>query len=178
MPETNYVVFVDILGRPHYVGNNKKPGDYVAVDGSSVQGFKGIEDSDLRIKLRDESYKLPNGNNNYKTIYMGEVWEEEDKIRYQKDSCFILEKIIKKASDRGLTAYAAPEIEFFVLDKDSKPVDHAGYYSREGLELRERLMNSLIVSGIGTGAVHHEVAASQHELEIKHNTLLNIAAHS
>jgi len=181
--------FVDILGRQldftlpisgfeDFVKNGK------GFDGSSVEGFARTEESDL-LFVPDLSTLciLPwdyidekNSLNWREAIVFGNIYNT-DKSRNPSDTRALLEDVLKKNADYGELKCGA-ELEFFLF-KDSEKPSHtdAGGYFRAGTygELRKGVQLMLNKMRIKTEFDHHEVAESQHEIDLMYDGALNIA---
>lgn len=152
-------------------------------DGSSIEGFVRIDESDM-IALPDPStfQMLP--------------WRprEKDTVArmfcdilmpggqpFEGDPRLVLKKNLKRAADLGYTYYVGPELEFFYF-KDSEspvPLDHGGYFDLippdEASDLRRETVLTLEELGIGVEYSHHEVAPSQHEIDLRYTDALTMA---
>ena len=180
-------IFVDILGRMlDFTIPIEEFGDLIkngkGFDGSSVEGFARTEESDLRfIPDIDTLAILPW---EYKGI--DKTWREavvfgyiiESSGReYEGDTRALLKNVIKKYEDIGRLKCGA-EIEFFIFENDKSPrhTDKGGYF-RSGLygEIRKEAQLALNELGIKTEFDHHEVAQSQHEIDLTYADALKIA---
>ena len=180
-------VFVDILGRIldftvpiEEFENLIKDGK--GFDGSSVEGFARTEESDLRfIPDTDTLIILPW---EYKgiekswreAIIFGRIIDSSGK-EYEGDIRTLLKNIIEKYKDIGILKCGA-EIEFFIFEDDKSPLhtDEGGYF-RSGLygEIRKEAQLTLNEMGIQTEFDHHEVAQSQHEIDLTYTDALKMA---
>jgi len=180
-------IFVDILGRmldfTIPIGefeNLIKHGK--GFDGSSVEGFARTEESDLRfIPDIDTLLILPweyEGIQNSwrEAIVFGRILEPSGK-EYEGDTRTLLKNIIEKYKDIGILKCGA-ELEFFIFENDKSPkhTDEGGYF-RSGLygEIRKEVQLTLNEMGIKTEFDHHEVAQSQHEINLTYSNALKMA---
>ena len=151
-------------------------------DGSSVEGFARTEESDLRfIPDRDTLLVLPW---NYKSfertwreaIIFGYIYDSNGRI-YTGDTRALLKDVIEKYKDIGVLKCGA-EIEFFIFEDNKTPIhtDEGGYF-RSGAygEIRKESQLALGEMGIKTEFDHHEVAHSQHEIDLKYADALKMA---
>lgn len=151
-------------------------------DGSSVEGFARIYESDL-IALPDVStfQVLPWANQGVKVARMICDVVTPDLKPYQGDPRYVLKRTIDYLNGFGYQAYIGPEIEYFYFEDPTGPkvIDSGGYFDLTpldvGTELREKTVLALEAMGIKVHACHHEVATSQHEIDLRHDTALRIA---
>ncbi len=104
-----------------------------------------------------------------------------DKTPYEGDSRYILKKNLEKISNRGLTFYTGPEIEFFFFKNSSAPeiLDRGGYFDLTPLDVatdfRRQTVMTLEEMGIDVITSHHEASYSQHEIDLRHDNALATA---
>ncbi|MEX2373097.1 MAG: glutamine synthetase beta-grasp domain-containing protein, partial [Dehalococcoidia bacterium] len=93
---------------------------------------------------------------------------------FEADPRRILKQVLSKAAERGYTFYVSPEIEFFYFKDSTAPVplDQGGYFdltpADSGSDLRRETVLMLEDMGIGVALSHHEVAPSQHEMDLRY----------
>ena len=155
-------------------------------DGSSVQGFARIAESDM--------YLMPDP-----TTFKVIPWEAKEGVATARMICDVytpagdpfpgdprgvLKKAVKKAEEMGLTYNTGPEIEFFLFkpDEDGNPTltahDQGGYFdysTDRAVSVRKDMVAALEVLGITAEASHHEVATGQHEIDFKYAGALQAA---
>jgi len=151
-------------------------------DGSSIDGFTRIEESDMIampdpntfsiIPWRPESHGVARM---FCDIYM------PDGKPFEGDPRYVLKRNLKRAADLGYTMYVGPELEFFYF-KDSKStevLDEGGYFDLTPLDaatdLRRNTIFALEAMGISVEYSHHEVAPSQHEIDLRYADALSMA---
>jgi glutamine synthetase len=100
---------------------------------------------------------------------------------FEGDPRFVLKRNLKKAADLGFTFYVGPELEFFYF-KDSKgteTLDSGGYFDMTTLDAATDLRRNTVITlekmGIGIEYSHHEVAPSQHEIDMRYTDALTMA---
>jgi len=155
-------------------------------DGSSIEGFTRIAESDMYLKPDTETYAiLP--------------WEPEDKKvarlicdvytpdgkPFEGDPRYILKKVLKEAVDLGFTYNVGPELEFFMFKPDEngdikpKPHDRASYFDYspgyQSETVRSEIITAIEALGLEVEASHHEVAPNQHEIGFKYGDALTQA---
>ena len=100
---------------------------------------------------------------------------------FDGDPRFVLKKNLKKAADLGYTYYVGPELEFFYFKDSTSTVtlDSGGYFDLTPLDaatdMRRETVLTLEQMGIGIEYSHHEVAPSQHEIDMRYTDALTMA---
>jgi glutamine synthetase len=152
-------------------------------DGSSITGYQDIEESDM-IAMPDPStfQVIPWSPQDAPTARMICDVQTTDGDPYVGDPRHILRRALERASEMGFDNYfCGPELEFFYF-KDSKslePLDYGGYFDLTTLDaataLRRETVQSLQQLGIKVEYSHHEVAISQHEIDLRFDDALTMA---
>jgi glutamine synthetase len=152
----------------------------VGFDGSSIEGFARVQESDL-VAVPDPSTfaLLP--------------WRPREKavarlfcdIRYPDgrpfpgDPRYILKRTLRRAAELGYTFYVGPELEYFYFRDAKRPsfLDSGSYFDFEdaATELKRETILALAEMGIMVEASHHEIAPSQHELDLRYDDALTMA---
>lgn len=157
-------------------------------DGSSVEGFARIQESDMRLVIDPDTYAvLP--------------WAAEERRRgrvfcdiytpggnpFEGDPRGTLKRLLAKIAERGWTLNIGPEPEFFLFKRADNnggsvhPVPHdvGGYFdfspSDEAVRVRTELMDALNNMGLEIEVGHHEVALGQHEIDFRFTDALRAA---
>ncbi|MFO7980069.1 MAG: glutamine synthetase family protein [Candidatus Aminicenantes bacterium] len=186
------IIFPDILGRhmDFTIPSQELKSSFEqgkGFDGSSIQGFVRVEESDLVIKPEASTFRiLPweyqgfSENIKWKEAVMfGDILTPEG-THYEGDSRYILKKAIKKAEKKFKIEdiKLGPELEFFIFPskKRALPLDEGGYFFG-GLhgEIRKEIQILLKKMGIESEYDHHEVANGQHEIDLKYLSALEMA---
>jgi len=155
-------------------------------DGSSITGFNRIEESDM-IAMPDPDtfsvmpWKVADGYNVGRMIC--DVLVPGTHEPYEGDPRFVLRRALKRAADMGFDTFnVGPELEFFLFGDDSnelKVLDHGGYFDLTTLDakgdVRKQAVLALEAMGIPVEYSHHEVAPSQHEIDIRYSHALHMA---
>lgn len=151
-------------------------------DGSSIEGFARIEESDLIAKPDLDTFQIiPWSANGRKSARFICDIQKPDGTPYVGDPRYVLKKMIERAVKKGYTFYVGPELEYFYFASNKKPVciDTAGYFDglpRDlGEEVREKTVSALQQMGIYVEYAHHEVADSQHEIDLRYDQGLRMA---
>ena len=182
--------FLDILGTPKNIvipANRIEEAldEGIPFDASSIAGYATIEESDKIAKPDVKSFViLPETIERRKTAKLNcDIYEPNGK-RFEGDTKFILEKIMKKAHDMGYIYNTGPECEFFLFKKDGEnttliPNDYAGYFDLSHRDLAEGVRSdvSLVLEeiGINTYTAHHEVSSGQHEINFHYDDAVTTA---
>ncbi|MDI6793628.1 MAG: glutamine synthetase family protein [bacterium] len=151
-------------------------------DGSSITGYAEAEESDILAKPDPATFQLL-------------PWEPEeepvgrmfcdilnpDRTPFPGDPRYVLKKVLKEAEELGFTYYIGPELEYFYFKSNKQPeiLDAGGYFDvvPDDLanRLRKRTVKVLEEMGISVEASHHEVAPSQHEIDLRYQDALTMA---
>ncbi|HUW30952.1 MAG TPA: glutamine synthetase family protein [Planctomycetota bacterium] len=145
-------------------------------DGSSIEGFARIDESDM-IAYPDPStfVVLPwRANEGYGVARMFCDIRMPDGSPFVGDPRFVLKRNLKEATDLGYTYYVGPELEYFYFKnaQGTEPLDRGGYFDLTPLDLASDLRRDTVIAleklGIAVEYSHHEVAPSQHEIDLKY----------
>jgi glutamine synthetase len=186
------IIFPDILGRPMDFSFpstelEKAFQEGKGFDGSSVEGFVRIEESDLVIKPDPTTFRLLPWD--YQGFDPATSWREAimfgdiltpDGRPFEADSRAVLKQALRRAGEEfGVEAFnVGPELEFFIFpnDKEPEPLDDGGYFfaGRHG-EIRKEVQLLLKRMGIHSEYDHHEVAHGQHEIDLQYAGALEMA---
>ena len=148
-------------------------------DGSSIEGFARIQESDLFLKPDLTTYSLvPWLQENGKTVrFICDIYKPNGEP-YEGDPRFVLKKIVKEAREMGFLYNLGPEPEFYLFDTTKSPIDSGGYFdmlSHEGYQVMKEIVKALQSFGINTEAAHHEVGEGQYETDFNYGPALETA---
>jgi len=182
--------FTDILGMPKNVEIpvrelEKALNGEIMFDGSSIQGFVRIEESDMYLKP------------DYSTFTVNPWEEEKDVARiicnvYNPDGSPFngcprnnLKRVLKEVEEMGYSTNLGPEVEFFLFFRDqegeatTKTHDRGGYFDLLPVDLGEEARRDMVIAleklGFEIEASHHEVAPGQHEIDFRYCDALTAA---
>jgi glutamine synthetase len=152
-------------------------------DGSSIEGFARIDESDMIALPDPDTFQLvpwrPREHRAVARMFCDVMMP--DGKPFEGDPRYILKRNLKRAADMGYTFYVGPELEYFYF-KDSKGtemLDEGGYFDLIPLDvatdLRRETVLTLEEMGIGVEYSHHEVAPSQHEIDMRYTDALTMA---
>lgn len=155
-------------------------------DGSSIEGFVRIEESDMYLRPDLNSFVIfPFGDELGKTARLICDTYTTKGEAFQGDPRNVLQKVLKEAKEMGFSLNVGPELEFFLFNTDEKgnPTtqtnDDAGYFDfgpiDSGEDARRDMCNVLEKMGFEIEASHHEVARGQHEIDFKYDDALTTA---
>jgi len=150
-------------------------------DGSSVEGFARIHESDLMAHPDPASFSIFPTNGDYKSARMFCDLKAPDKSPYPGDPRYVLRRNLEKAAKLGYTFFVGPELEFFYFknSQGTEILDRGGYFDSSinevGTVLRKNTIFALEEMGIPVEYSHHEVAPSQHEIDLRFDTALVMA---
>ncbi len=162
----------------------------IMFDGSSVQGFARIEESDMLLKPDFDTFlvfpSIIEGDSRGKVARLICDIALPDGSPFEGDPRFVLKRQIERLRELGFDdMLAGPEPEFFLFarDVDGAPTtnthDAAGYFDLapvdRGEEARRDMVNALVEMGFEIEAAHHEVAPGQHEIDFKYADAMTTA---
>jgi glutamine synthetase len=150
-------------------------------DGSSIKGFARIDESDMIARPDPATFVILPCKSKEKAVarMFCDIYEP-DGSPYKGDPRYILKVNLEKIKQKGFTFYLGPELEYFYFrsDKNTEPLDEGGYfdYPTDAAEdLRRDTILALESMGIKVEYSHHEVAHSQHEIDLRYEDALTMA---
>ncbi|HNE27377.1 MAG TPA: glutamine synthetase family protein, partial [Pseudomonadales bacterium] len=154
-------------------------------DGSSIEGFARIAESDMYLVPDLETFAvIPWDDQALPTarvicdVYM------PNGTPFWGDPRYVLKRVLAEANELGFTYKTGPELEFFLfkLGADglptTQPHDEAGYFDVStdlAHSVRRRMVETLEALGIEVESTHHEVAVGQHEIDFRYDNALRTA---
>jgi glutamine synthetase len=157
--------------------------DGMGFDGSSIEGFARIDESDMVALPDPHTFRLlpwrPREEYAVARLYCDVLRPGGEP--FDGDPRYILKRNLKKAQDLGYTFYVGPELEYFYFkdEKSTEPLDKGGYFDMTPMDaatsLRKETVLTLEEMGIGVEYSHHEVAFSQHEIDMRYTDALTMA---
>jgi len=182
--------FTDILGQLKGMSITRGEIEHVledgqGFDGSSIEGFVRIEESDM-VAIPDlNTFKIfPWLIGGEKVALMFCDIHNSDGTPYGGDPRYVLKRNLKKLEKRGWTLYLGPEMEYFYFKNNKSPeiLDEGGYFDYttvdESVKIRKKTVSALEGLGIRVECSHHEVSCSQHEIDLQYQDALTMADHA
>ncbi len=156
--------------------------DGVGFDGSSIEGFARIDESDM-LALPDPStfQVLPLSISQHPVARMFCDVLRPGGQPFDGDPRYALKRNLKRAAELGYTFYVGPELEYFYFQnaEGTQILDEGGYFDLTppdvASDLRLETILALEQLGITVQFSHHEVATSQHEIDLHYSDALTIA---
>ncbi len=151
-------------------------------DGSSIQGFARIEESDMVARPDPTTFQLLPWRPSDRPV--GRMFCDilnPDGTPYEGDPRYVLKRVLKRAAEKGYTYYIGPELEYFYFKSNTAAdiLDTGGYFDVApldmGNDLRRQTIFALEELGIEVEYSHHEVAPSQHEIDLRYDEALRMA---
>jgi len=187
--------FTDILGTAKNVSipahqAEKAFEEGIYFDGSSIEGFVRIQESDMRLEPDPDTFAvLPwrsqRGDDTTSARLICNVINTSTGEPFEGDPRYVLQRAVDRAADLGYELNAGPEPEFFVFEKDedgratTETHDAGGYFDLApkdlAQEIRAEVIYTLEEMGFEVEASHHEVARGQHEIDFKYDDALSTA---
>jgi glutamine synthetase len=149
-------------------------------DGSSIEGFTRIHESDMFLKPDLDTFAVipwtVGSTSGTRARIICDVFMPDGEP-FEGDPRGILKKQLARAKALGYAFNVGPELEFFLFKRDHHgklapvPHDEAGYFDQTtdaATEIRQEMTFALQAFGIDVEALHHEVAIGQHEIDFRY----------
>ncbi|RJQ19380.1 MAG: glutamine synthetase [Nitrospiraceae bacterium] len=179
--------FTDILGqlKSFAITSEELEGAFdegMGFDGSSIKGFARIDESDMIAKPDPSTFQIVPWRPKEKAVArMFCDILNPDGTPYEGDPRYALKRNLSRLNEKGYTLYLGPELEFFYFrnEKGTEVLDEGGYFDLTtldaGSDLRRETVLALEEMGIKVEYSHHEVAPSQHEIDLRYADALSMA---
>ena len=185
--------FTDILGTPKNVSipadqAEKAFTEGIYFDGSSINGFVRIQESDMRLDPDPSTFAVLPWRNSEKVTsarLICDVIDTSTGEPFPGDPRRVLKNAVEDANEMGYTVNAGPEPEFFLFEEDEDgsattiTQDSGGYFDLAPKDLAQDVRGDIIYGleemGFEVEASHHEVAEGQHEIDFKYDDALSTA---
>jgi glutamine synthetase len=157
--------------------------DGMGFDGSSITGFNAIEESDMVAIPDPATWRLmPTREGEAKVGRLICDVVKPDGQPYEGDPRYVMRRALERMEAMGFDTFnIGPELEYFLFKDKSgtETLDEGGYFAMTALdaatELRNETIRALEHMGIGIEYHHHEVAPSQHEIDMRYSAALDMA---
>jgi len=157
----------------------------IMFDGSSIEGFVRIEESDQNLRPDLSTFSiLPWRSQSRVARLICDIYTPAG-VPFEGDPRYILCRTLAKAAELGYSMNVGPECEFFLLktDEEGRPImsaqDSAGYFDLGPADLGENARRDMCLAleqmGFEIEASHHEVAEGQHEIDFRYSDALTTA---
>ena len=179
--------FTDVLGflKGFAITVNELEGaldEGMGFDGSSIEGFARIEESDMIARPDPSTFSIIPWRPKEDAVarMFCDIYTPEGKP-FEGDPRFILKRNLARAKKMGFTYNVGPELEYFYFSNSKTPdiLDKGGYFDLSPLDVAQDLRRNTIFAleemGIQVEYSHHEVAASQHEIDLRYTDALTMA---
>jgi glutamine synthetase len=158
--------------------------DGMGFDGSSISGFNAIEESDMVAIPDPGTFQLmPNGGHVVARMICDVVTPDGEP--YDGDPRYVLRLALERMEGMGFDTFnVGPELEYFLFKSDdgTETLDEGGYFAMTTMDaasdLRHDTVKALESMGIPIEYVHHEVGPSQHEIDMRYASALDMADHT
>ena len=154
----------------------------IGFDGSSIEGFARIDESDMMAMPDPTTFAiLPWRPAEHRVARMFCDILHPDGTPFEGDPRYVLRRNLKRTSDLGYTFYVGPELEYFYFanSEGTQVLDTGGYFDLTPLDAATDLRRDTVLTleelGIPVEASHHEVAPSQHEIDLRYTDALTMA---
>ena len=151
-------------------------------DGSSIEGFARIDESDMVAMPDPTTFQLvPWRPRERGVARMFCDILHPDGRPFEGDPRYVLKRNLKRATDLGFTFYVGPELEYFYFKASgsTEGLDAGGYFDLTPLDMATDLRRETVLTledmGVGVETSHHEVAPSQHEIDLRYTDALTMA---
>ncbi len=150
-------------------------------DGSSIEGFARIQESDMIARPDPSTFQIIPWPAEAQVARMFCDIHDVDGRPFDGDPRYVLRRQLQRAAEMGFTFYVGPELEYFYFRGPAEPgfLDQGGYFDETPLDVatdwRKRTVAYLEAMGIPVEYVHHEVAPSQHEIDLRYADALTMA---
>jgi glutamine synthetase len=150
-------------------------------DGSSIEGFARIQESDMVARPDPSTFQIIPWTSEHQVARMFCDIHNPDGTPFEGDPRYVLKQQLRRAADRGFSFYVGPELEYFYFRdaEGTEFLDRGTYFDLTPLDVatpwRKRTVEYLEAMGIPVEYVHHEVAPSQHEIDLRYSDALTMA---
>ncbi len=179
--------FTDVLGMlksfavtPPELETGMREG--MGFDGSSIEGFARIEESDMIAMPDPTTFRLlpwRPGERPVARMFCDIL--NPDLTPYPGDPRYVLKRLLDRIGEKHYTLFVGPELEYFYFkdNRSTEGLDTGGYFDTRPLDmasdLRRQTIFALQQMGVQVEYSHHEVAPSQQEIDLRYNDALTMS---
>ncbi|HJV04366.1 MAG TPA: glutamine synthetase family protein [Actinomycetota bacterium] len=153
----------------------------VGFDGSSIEGFARLEESDVVARPDPSTFRILPWPEDEPVARMLCDIAHPDGAPFEGDPRWVLRRNLARAAEMGFRLMAGPEVEFFLSRSPERfdPLDRGGYFDMTSARLAERLETRTVQVlerlGVAVEMLHHEGAPGQHEVDLVPDEALAVA---
>ncbi|HYT79670.1 MAG TPA: glutamine synthetase family protein, partial [Actinomycetota bacterium] len=150
-------------------------------DGSAIEGFARIQEADMVAMPDPSTFQIIPWSSESQVARMFCDIYDPDGTPFEGDPRQVLKRQLARASDMGFAFHIGPELEYFYFKAadGTEFLDQGSYFDLTPLDvatdLRKRTVEYLEAVGIPVESSHHEVAPSQHEIDLRYSDALSMA---
>jgi glutamine synthetase len=156
--------------------------DGMGFDGSSIEGFARIEESDMVARPDISTFVILPWESKEQPVarMFCDIYKPDGKP-FEADPRYVLKKNLAYVKKMGFNYYVGPELEYFYFNnpKNTIILDKGGYFDLTPLDVAQNVRNETVSAledlGIIVEYSHHEVASSQHEIDLRYTDALSMA---
>ncbi|MSQ28292.1 MAG: glutamine synthetase [Dehalococcoidia bacterium] len=153
-------------------------------DGGAIEGFARTDESDMLAVPDPSTFVLlpwrPRDHHAVARMFC-DIYRPDGQP-FEGDPRYVLRRILRQAAEMGFNYYVGPELEYFYFQNSESPpipLDQGGYFDLTPLDVASDLRRETVLAleemGIGVEFSHHEVAVSQHEIDLRYTDALTMA---
>ncbi|MCM8770260.1 MAG: glutamine synthetase family protein [Candidatus Omnitrophica bacterium] len=156
--------------------------DGMGFDGSSIEGFARIEESDMIARPDPKTFVILPWESKEQPVarMFCDIYKPDGKP-FEADPRYVLKKNLERARKMGFIYCVGPELEYFYFNnpKNTIILDKGGYFDLTPLDIAQSVRNETVSALENLGIIveysHHEVASSQHEIDLRYTDALTMA---
>ena len=178
--------FTDVLGflKSIAITSQELEGAFtegMGFDGSAIEGFSRIQEADMVAKPDPATFQIIPWKSEGQVARMFCDVYDPDGTAFEGDPRQVLKRQLERVAELGFSFYVGPELEYFYFKNSTGTefLDRGGYFdltpSDVASDFRRRTIEYLEAMGIPVESVHHEVAPSQHEIDLRYGDALSMA---
>ncbi len=150
-------------------------------DGSAIEGFARIQEADMVARPDPSTFQIIPWRSETQVARIFCDIYDPDGTPFDGDPRHVLKRQLDRAAELGFTFYVGPELEYFYFPNSGSTefLDRGGYFDLTphdvATDLRKRTVEYLEAMGMPVESAHHEVAPSQHEIDLRYVDALTMA---